>query len=805
MKAEISQLGLHREQRFTGVYQQQGRMLVDRDWNELCEILRDLATGVSAEAIGTGVPRHGGLLQGPAPKLTLRPEGGLVAAAGAIGRVAPRARPAGSAIYQNQLDLPDQVRGQPLLRGSPEKALLYVDVWERTVTAFESDQVVAGSLIDPALHGADTCFRQQRMVQIKAATADDLDAKADPCLPRFLAERIPAKGNALFTASLTKAGEAADPCDPCGTEVSIVRSVSNHLFRLEVHSVDFDDRRQPKGLQLKWSRDNGAREMRASEVAGAGDLTGHSYEYFSDATERLLGIPSDDWAHEEILRGALDPVDPGILFAQLPRAREWDGWCTVSRNGTDWKVVEARYLGKKSDGPGALMTVSATGGKLSIALIDSGFTFSLKLTGSSFLAGDYWLALVRARAPADQRVRVVSQTPLGVEHRYCILGVNSGTAEKMSFPSLSPYDLRRLQHPSLTCLDAADIGYTADCPSGLFDKSHDTVKKALDQICRISADQVAFKQPCKTSVYSQPSAAKIKTVADALALLCSVSAEQVGYKPQCKTSIFSQPAAQKVETVADALALLCDVSAEQIGFKPECSYLAGFPGKVNTVKQALEALCVQPASAIPFDPQCEYLKGEKVKDVAAALEALCRRGQGTQGLPLIAKTSWTNDAPLPVSQLRKGLTVVFSDNIAGDLLSTDVFIVTWEVPLALPSRVADLVMTEFLTPQIMIGTVELAGPREAVFKPTLVNTDVSFGRLLDNLAQFPKLDFPGVRCRVRLIGRAIFDEEGKRPLDGYVPMRPIREPRGARLDLDFADAGLGQPSDFESWFYLIKG
>jgi hypothetical protein len=46
-------------------------------------------------------------------------------------------------IYQNQLDLPNrsarrQVRGQPLQQGSPEGKLLYVDIWERAVTAFES-------------------------------------------------------------------------------------------------------------------------------------------------------------------------------------------------------------------------------------------------------------------------------------------------------------------------------------------------------------------------------------------------------------------------------------------------------------------------------------------------------------------------------------------------------------------------------------------------------------------------------------------------------------------------------------------
>src|SRR5690349_1957060 len=141
MKAEISQFGLHREQKFTGVYQQQGRMLLDRDWNDLCEILRDLGTGVSSQAIGTGVPRHDGLLQGPLPILTLRPEGGLVAADGVIGQAMPRSQKSVTGFYLNQLDLPELVRApledkktdfptQPLLQGSPNDRLLYVDIWD---------------------------------------------------------------------------------------------------------------------------------------------------------------------------------------------------------------------------------------------------------------------------------------------------------------------------------------------------------------------------------------------------------------------------------------------------------------------------------------------------------------------------------------------------------------------------------------------------------------------------------------------------------------------------------------------------
>jgi hypothetical protein len=827
MKAEISNLGLHRAQRLVGVYLQQGRMLVDRDWNELCEILRRLGRPVVSEAIGDGVPRHGGMLDlRPADSvLVLRSQGGLVAAAGVIGEMLPRTVDGAQFIYQNQLDLPAQVRAparlaqpggstgaestppataarrrastraaaaqgaaatatgnlQPLLPNLPDGRLLYVDIWDRVITAFESD---AADLIDPALHGADTCFRKQRLVQIKAAAAADLldpsDPRAHPCRPAFRPERIPAKGNGVFDASLAPATQGPDSCDPCAQQVTITRALTNYLFRLEVHSVGFDNNRAPNRLVLKWSKDNGARELRTGPSADPTDTT-HSYEYFSDATERLLGMPSDDWAAEEFLRGVLDPADPTPISGALPRIREWDGWCELTRAAAGWNVARARYRGAALAGATVTpATTQAPRDTLNVKLDDTGVAFSLVLTGKTFLAGDYWLALVRARAEPQNRVRVVSPAPIGIEHHYCILAAASLDGGNVVFKNASPFDLRRLQHPSLTCLDASDVGYATDCPSGLFNVSHNTVKKALDQVCHIEAKHVAYGQQCHTSVYGQTAPANIRTVADALNLLCSVKAEQILFDRPCKTSIYSQPGAENVHTVADALGLLCTVSAEQIGFdiKSACKYL-----------------------------QAE-LKDDAKQNVAAALNALCGRPD-QRPLPVIAQTSWQNDTPMPLGNLRNnGLSVLFSEDMNADSLTTDSFVVTWEVPLSLSSgRNKDFLFAEFLTPQIMVGRIEFKA-KAATFRPRLVMTDDLFKAFLADVPKFlppESLDFAGIRCRVRLIGRAIFAAD-RRPLDGHVPMLSVPGTgtgSSAHTSFDFNKPGVGHVSDFESWFYLI--
>ena len=64
MKTEISRDSHQPEKRYSGVYQQQGRMLTDADWNELVEILKDRLNDALKDVVGSkegsigGVPRH---------------------------------------------------------------------------------------------------------------------------------------------------------------------------------------------------------------------------------------------------------------------------------------------------------------------------------------------------------------------------------------------------------------------------------------------------------------------------------------------------------------------------------------------------------------------------------------------------------------------------------------------------------------------------------------------------------------------------------------------------------------------------
>src|SRR5262249_30888514 len=58
MKSQISRHSHVRDKRYSGVYQQQGRMITDADWNELVDVLKERLQRSLAEVVGSGVPRE---------------------------------------------------------------------------------------------------------------------------------------------------------------------------------------------------------------------------------------------------------------------------------------------------------------------------------------------------------------------------------------------------------------------------------------------------------------------------------------------------------------------------------------------------------------------------------------------------------------------------------------------------------------------------------------------------------------------------------------------------------------------------
>ena len=74
MKTQISRDTFQPTRRYSGVQLQQGRMIVDADWNELSDIVRARLEAALADAVSSGAPKVGGLeLFFSGPNLLVRP------------------------------------------------------------------------------------------------------------------------------------------------------------------------------------------------------------------------------------------------------------------------------------------------------------------------------------------------------------------------------------------------------------------------------------------------------------------------------------------------------------------------------------------------------------------------------------------------------------------------------------------------------------------------------------------------------------------------------------------------------------
>lgn len=588
MKTQISRDSFQPHKRYTGIHQQQGRILTDADWNELVAICREQLKQMFTDVIGNGSPRTGAL------SIT----GSRHIHPGDLYVDGLRAELPGSVPFaaNAQPDLP----GYPALPAGP--CLVYADVWERTVTCLED-----AKLRDPGLHGADTCTRTQTMLQVKTCPESVNPETA-----------IPRRGNATLSLTLHTSLEAGDPCDPCAGLISAGQGrVGSYLFRLEVHAVE-GAAGNPTRLILKWSSENGAEQYEALPVEQMppGFVAGnYVYEFHNFTTEKHLGVFLGTGFTPT--RGALRTSYEIPDTAPRELVRRWDGYCELRRSGAVWSLENgvdhgvALTTGGAATAPGHV----ALGASLQVNL--EALQLVLDLSGKTFVAGDFWLAPVREAVDGPGSTVLSGTEPKGIEHHY--LRLARVQADGTVVPYENDADQRRHRFPPLTDLRAHDVGYETTCGSGLFDASHDNVEKALNRLCQLAAEHIAYTATCTAGLYAGFSG----TVKQALDLICTIQAAHVGFAKPCDTSLYR---GQSIATVDDALKLLCDIRAGHIAYQPggDCTFL-NQPG-ITTVQAALDALCARPVGS---GGGCRVTVGEggSYGSLEEALKDLLDRGE----------------------------------------------------------------------------------------------------------------------------------------------------------------------------------
>ena len=489
MKSQISRHSFRRDKRYSGVYQQQGRMITDADWNELNDIVKLRLQEALKDVVASGATSKHGIVDvsSTLPKL----KWGHVYVDGLRAVVQPdmskyddASPPTALLDYSKQHDFP----AAPAF--STNDYVLYADVWERTVLSLEDDQ-----LRDPGLNGADTCSRTQVMAQVKWC-ADSIDPISDK-------DRNPSRGNALLELQERSVDEVeSDPCDPCAREVALDHGSGNYLFRVEIHEV-VGHADNPEKITFKWSIENGAEAHPCSAVPADFKTGSWIYEFYSDTSEKHLGVHLfDDLTF--VARGRFEENGYPTSMPSEPLVRRWDGYCTIDITGGDAVTGKERNkslsLTTEDDANAELGDYRITGDKIKLFLSTLELELEFKGSGKKFVAGDYWLAQVRKNSPAEKRVQLVSNKPLGIKHHYVkLLAIKGGVVQP-----LTDAERRQFSFPSLSNLDAHHVAYNANKKLSRWQDIHDdaglpmplTVQEAIDDLLvNLESSDINFTFP----------------------------------------------------------------------------------------------------------------------------------------------------------------------------------------------------------------------------------------------------------------------------------------------------------------------
>ena len=448
MGADLSSVPFDARKDHSGVVLQQGRLLLDGDWNELVAILERRLRANVADLDGPG-PQTG--IQGTAAVSKVTPDAFRLAIAGgdlAIGRgrlyvdglVAENhgAEPGDTfdPILAESVG-PDTVTysAQPYLPDPPDLPadgthLVYLDVWPREVTHLEEP-----GLIEPAI-GVDTTARTQTVWQVKhvAAPAGTTCGTPDDDIEGWTALTA-ASGARLTVETISVADD--DPCElpPTGG----YRGLEHQTYRIEIH-----DPGEPGTASFKWSRDNGSVASAVVEVLDAGAAVRPA----SLGRDDVLGFHDGDWVevvddHRE-LRGEpgelrrieVDDAEGTIAFAgsALPadlrltideaaerhlRVRRWDQ-VGVVKNTAGGTVVDL-------DQAAATGAIPVPGTAADRIVLEHGLVVGFSSAGGAFRTGDHWIVPARAADAAGDisgpDPLLDAAPPLGIHHHYVRLGI----------------------------------------------------------------------------------------------------------------------------------------------------------------------------------------------------------------------------------------------------------------------------------------------------------------------------------------------------------------------------------------------
>lgn len=255
MRGDFSRTTHRPNRHYSRVLLQQGRVLLDADWNEQVEIQLQTMRTMMADLVGP----HGGPQAALGFEVTAQEHEGKLFVA--------LAEPDSPGRYYVDGIMVEQHEVQPTKTELPfdfgTAVFVYLEVWEQQATWIEENMPFEQrSMRDIGLGGPDTCARSQLRWALRFIDARRyLEGNQGIALANGMVEFV--RNPLRMRAGLTKQDiGAGDPCRD--TAQPRYRGPENRLYRVEIHAVTQGEKNEKgekasKGMvTFKWSRENGS-------------------------------------------------------------------------------------------------------------------------------------------------------------------------------------------------------------------------------------------------------------------------------------------------------------------------------------------------------------------------------------------------------------------------------------------------------------------------------------------------------------------------------------------------------------------
>lgn len=437
MKGDFSRWNFNGKKNFNGVLHQQGRVLLDSDWNAQTQITNDWQDQAARDAIGPGVAAI------PADK----PDGFKVTNAKVDGgkvkiTVMPgRAWADGLLVYMDGET--DEITREatylkppspPIASGTRDAVIL--EVWREAINGFQ----MPDELIEPALGGPDTTERVHTAMAFRLLRLGTGDTCAN------IKDKLddPSKKGKLKVS--------LQPTTPIPGECPVVEGggytgFEHNLYRIEVAQVN-------SGVPMfKWSQFNGGLVGRGKFDAATKKvtitanlqaiITSGLTEFYLEAIEydpippATLGL-----GHWRVTYGAKVTLNSdneiqlgALMFSQTP------GYFPPSSKSVFFRLWNG--IEKIADFPKVVVPTEEP------KELKDGIRLEFEsVAGANYVPGDYWTFPVRAGEIKNQEVLIDNKPPEGIHyHRVSLAILKWNDVKVISFNNKEIDDCRDVFRP----------------------------------------------------------------------------------------------------------------------------------------------------------------------------------------------------------------------------------------------------------------------------------------------------------------------------------------------------------------------